>query len=84
GAASGAARPGGIGAAEAAAGRGMGGLGAGTAGRGGMSPGGGLGRGQKGEGDEDTEHSRPTYLVEGDPDEVFGTDMRTAPPVIGE
>ncbi|MEV6829153.1 hypothetical protein [Amycolatopsis sp. NPDC051102] len=78
GAASGAARPGGIGAAEAAAGRGMGGLGAGTAGRGGM------GRGQKGEGDEDTEHSRPTYLVEGDPDEVFGTDLRTAPPVIGE
>jgi hypothetical protein len=86
GAASGAARPGGIGAAEAAAGRGMGGLGAGAGGRGGggMGQGGGLGRGQKGEGDEDTEHSRPTYLVEGDPDEVFGTDMRTAPPVIGE
>ncbi|MEU4254105.1 hypothetical protein AB0F15_42610 [Amycolatopsis sp. NPDC026612] len=85
GAASGAARPGGIGAAEAAAGRGMGGLGAGAGGRGGMGPGGGgMGRGQKGEGDEDTEHSRPTYLVEGDPDEVFGTDLRTAPPVIGE
>ncbi|WIY04193.1 hypothetical protein QRX60_10230 [Amycolatopsis mongoliensis] len=84
GAASGAARPGGIGAAEAAAGRGMGGLGSGgAAGRGGMGAG-GMGRGQKGEGDEDTEHSRPTYLVEGDPDEVFGTDMRTAPPVIGE
>ncbi|MEU8630701.1 hypothetical protein AB0C38_00935 [Amycolatopsis sp. NPDC048633] len=85
GAASGAARPGGIGAAEAAAGRGMGGLGSGggASGRGGMG-GGGMGRGQKGEGDEDTEHSRPTYLVEGDPDEVFGTDMRTAPPVIGE
>src|SRR4051812_10552238 len=86
GAASGAARPGGLGAAGAAAGRGMGGLGAGGAGagRGGMGAGGGMGRGQKGEGDEDTEHSRPTYLVEGDPDEVFGTDMRTAPPVIGE
>ncbi|WP_410562394.1 hypothetical protein [Amycolatopsis sp. cmx-4-61] len=85
GAASGAARPGGIGAAEAAAGRGMGGLGSGAAGRGGVGPGGGgVGRGQKGEGDEDTEHSRPTYLVEGDPDEVFGTDLRTAPPVIGE
>ncbi|MEV4149490.1 hypothetical protein AB0J40_37935 [Amycolatopsis sp. NPDC049691] len=84
GAASGAARPGGIGAAEAAAGRGMGGLGSGSAsGRGGMGAG-GMGRGQKGEGDEDTEHSRPTYLVEGDPDEVFGTDLRTAPPVIGE
>ncbi len=85
GAASGAARPGGIGAAEAAAGRGMGGLGSGgAAGRGGMGAGGAMGRGQKGEGDEDTEHSRPTYLVEGDPDEVFGTDLRTAPPVIGE
>jgi hypothetical protein len=84
GAASGAARPGGIGAAEAAAGRGMGGLGSGAGGRGGMGAGGGMGRGQKGEGDEDTEHSRPTYLVEGDPDEVFGTDLRTAPPVIGE
>ncbi|NBH08856.1 hypothetical protein GTY80_37155, partial [Amycolatopsis sp. SID8362] len=64
-------------------GRGMGGLGSGAAGRGGMGAG-GMGRGQKGEGDEDTEHSRPTYLVEGDPDEVFGTDLRTAPPVIGE
>jgi hypothetical protein len=86
GAASGAARPGGVGAAEAAAGRGMGGLGGGAGGRGGMGMGGGMGgaRGQKGEGDEDTEHQRPTYLVEGDPDEVFGTDMRTAPPVIGE
>lgn len=86
GAASGAARPGGVGAAEAAAGRGMGGLGGGAgAGRGGMGMGGGMGgRGQSAEGDEDTEHQRPTYLVEGDPDEVFGTDMRTAPPVIGE
>ncbi|MEV7043829.1 hypothetical protein [Amycolatopsis sp. NPDC051061] len=85
GSASGAARPGGIGAAEAAAGRGMGGLGSGGAGgRGSGMGGGGMGRGQKGEGDEDTEHSRPTYLVEGDPDEVFGTDLRTAPPVIGE
>ncbi|MGW4832027.1 hypothetical protein ACWEOG_30870 [Amycolatopsis japonica] len=85
GSASGAARPGGIGAAEAAAGRGMGGLGGGAAGRGGPGMGGGMGgRGQQSEGDEDTEHQRPTYLVEGDPDEVFGTDMRTAPPVIGE
>ncbi|EMD30128.1 hypothetical protein [Amycolatopsis azurea] len=85
GSASGAARPGGVGAAEAAAGRGMGGLGGGAAGRGGPGMGGGMGgRGQQSEGDEDTEHQRPTYLVEGDPDEVFGTDMRTAPPVIGE
>ncbi len=86
GSASGAARPGGVGAAEAAAGRGMGGLGAGGAGgRGGAGMGGGMGgRGQQADGDEDTEHQRPTYLVEGDPDEVFGTDLRTAPPVIGE
>ncbi|RSM83360.1 hypothetical protein DL991_02755 [Amycolatopsis sp. WAC 01375] len=85
GSASGAARPGGVGAAESAAGRGMGGLGGGAAGRGGPGMGGGMGgRGQQADGDEDTEHQRPTYLVEGDPDEVFGTDMRTAPPVIGE
>ncbi|MBB5854369.1 hypothetical protein ACFQ05_13745 [Amycolatopsis umgeniensis] len=85
GSASGAARPGGVGAAEAAAGRGMGGLGGGAGGRGGPGMGGGMGgRGQQSDGDEDTEHQRPTYLVEGDPDEVFGTDMRTAPPVIGE
>jgi hypothetical protein len=44
----------------------------------------GGGRGRGGEGEEDQEHQRPTYLVEADPDEVFGTDMRTAPPVIGE
>ena len=44
--------------------------------------GGAHGKGAKGE--EDAEHQRPTYLVEGDPDEVFGTDLRTAPPVIGE
>jgi hypothetical protein len=43
----------------------------------------GMGRGG-GMGGEDEEHQRPTYLVEGDPDEVFGTDERTAPPVIGE
>jgi len=63
----------------------MGGLGGGAAGRGAPGMGGGMGgRGQQSDGDEDTEHQRPTYLVEGDPDEVFGTDMRTAPPVIGE
>lgn len=77
------ARAGGVGAAEAAAGRGIGG-GSGMGGRGsGM---GGMGRpgGGKAEGEEDLEHQRPDYLVEGDPDEFFGTDMRTAPPVIGE
>ncbi|EHR59125.1 hypothetical protein [Saccharomonospora cyanea] len=39
--------------------------------------------GGKGQGSEDSEHQRPTYLVEADPDEVFGTSQRTAPPVIG-
>ncbi|MFD8497422.1 hypothetical protein [Amycolatopsis sp. NPDC059657] len=79
---SGAARPGGVGAAESAAGRGLGGPGA--AGRGGPAGMGGMGRGQGGKGEEDQEHQRPTYLVEGDPDEVFGSNARTAPPVIGE
>jgi hypothetical protein len=76
-----AARPGGVGAAEAAAGRG---IGPGSSGAGGRSSGMGGARGRGSEGEEDQEHQRPTYLVEGDPDEVFGTDMRTAPPVIGE
>lgn len=82
GAASGAARPGmggmpgaapGAAAAAGGAGRGAGGMGA-------M----GAGAGRGGQGGDDAEHQRPTYLVEGDPDEVFGTDERTAPPVIGE
>ncbi|WP_245900694.1 WXG100 family type VII secretion target [Prauserella shujinwangii] len=63
--------PGGAGAAAAAGRGGMGAAGMGGAGRG-------------GQGEEDKEHQRPTFLVEGDPDEVFGTDERTAPPVIGE
>jgi hypothetical protein len=37
--------------------------------------------GQKGQGDG--EHKRASYLVEADPDSIFGTDERTAPPVIG-
>lgn len=40
--------------------------------------------GRRGEGDEDEEHQRPDYLVEADPDAIFGTDQRTSPPVIGE
>ncbi|SFB01783.1 hypothetical protein SAMN05216266_103307 [Amycolatopsis marina] len=86
GPASGAAKPGGVGAAEAAAGRGgAGAMGAGG-GRGAMGGGmgAGMGGGRGGKGGEDEDHQRPTYLVEGDPDEVFGTDQRTAPPVIGE
>jgi hypothetical protein len=58
----------------------MGGLGSSR----GTGMGSGMGPHGKGKGEEDTEHQRPTYLVEGDPDEVFGTDQRTAPPVIGE
>jgi len=38
----------------------------------------------RGQGDEDKEHRRPSYLVEDDPDEIFGNGQRVAPPVIGE
>jgi hypothetical protein len=72
---------GGAGGAFAAEGGAMrGGAGAGGRGAGGMMPMGG----QRGEGEEDGEHQRPSFLVEGDPDAVFGTDQATAPPVIGE
>lgn len=40
--------------------------------------------GRRGEEEEDGEHKRPSFLLEGDPDAVFGTDQMTAPPVIGE
>jgi len=76
---------GGAAAAESAAARGgLGGPGGGGAGgRGGMGGGmGGGGRGQNSE--EDTEHERPSFLVEPDPHDTFGTDEVTAPPVIGE
>jgi hypothetical protein len=39
--------------------------------------------GGRGQGAEDTEHQRPEFLVEADPESVFGTDQTTAPPVIG-
>jgi hypothetical protein len=56
---------------------------AGAAGRGG--PGGAPGgAGARSQNDEDSEHWRPSFLVEPDPDETFGTDEVTAPPVIGE
>ena len=60
--------------------------GAGAAGRGGAGAapmGAGAGAGKGGRGGEDDEHQRPTYLVEADPDDIFGTDQRTAPPVLG-
>ena len=48
----------------------------------GAMPGGGA-PGRRSEGADDTEHERPSYLVERDPQGLFGTDERTAPPVIG-
>jgi hypothetical protein len=54
--------------------------GPGNRGAGGM---GGAPHGRKGEGEEDQEHERPAYLVEGDPEGAFGSDQLTAPPVIG-
>jgi hypothetical protein len=70
----------GPGASAEAAGGGRGAAGArGGAGMAGMPMGAGRGRG-----DEDTEHERPAYLQEADPESLFGTDEVTAPPVIGE
>jgi uncharacterized protein YukE len=63
-------------AAEAAAGRSAGG----RSGQGGPMGAGG----RRGEGEEDDEHQRPDFLIEADPDAIFGTDQRTSPPVIGE
>lgn len=57
------------------------GPGGGPGGRGG--PGGGGAPRGKGEKEEDKEHDRPAYLVEGDPESTFGSDQLTAPPVIG-
>ncbi|WP_157357460.1 hypothetical protein [Amycolatopsis nigrescens] len=71
----GGAGPGGAAAAGAAGGRGAGGM----SGMGGM--GGGAGKGQGG---DDEEHQRASYLTEADPDSVFGSDEKTVPPVIGE
>lgn len=77
--------PGGAAAAgegSAARGGGFGPAGA-AGGRGGM--GGGMGAGgRRGEGEDDAEHERPSFLVEPDPHDTFGTDEVTAPPVIGE
>jgi hypothetical protein len=56
---------------------------AGMGGRGG-GPMGGAPGGRRGEGEEDDEHQRPSYLVEGDPDSAFGNDQMTAPSVIGD
>ncbi|MGQ0837978.1 hypothetical protein [Actinokineospora sp.] len=71
-------------AADHAASGGRGG-GAAGAGRGGAASGGGMGGGGgRGQGGEDSEHQRPAFLVEADPEGIFGTDEITAPPVIGQ
>ncbi|MFC7618328.1 hypothetical protein ACFQV2_38135 [Actinokineospora soli] len=44
----------------------------------------GAGAGARGQGGEDEEHTRASFLVEDDPEALFGTDQATAPPVIGE
>jgi hypothetical protein len=54
----------------------------GAGGRGGAGGGMGTPRG-KGKGEDDDEHERPSYLVEGDPESAFGSDQLTAPSVIG-
>ncbi|SDD01665.1 hypothetical protein SAMN05216174_106248 [Actinokineospora iranica] len=54
--------------------------GGGRGGAGGPMGGGGGG----GQGGEDSERTAPSYLLEADPDALFGTDEITAPPVIGE
>ncbi|SDD18042.1 hypothetical protein [Actinokineospora iranica] len=80
GAATGRGAPSGIGAAGADAAAGRGGT---AAGRGAAGMGtGGMG-GARGQGGEDSEHERPTYLQETDPNDLFGPDELTAPPVIG-
>ncbi|HVV12330.1 hypothetical protein [Amycolatopsis sp.] len=47
-----------------------------TPGMGGMGAGGA-------QGEEDKEHTRASFLIEADPDEAFGANVSTAPPVIG-
>lgn len=72
-------------------GPGLGAVGAGGAGlagaargRGGAGGFGGAMPGSRGKGDDDTEHTRPEFLIEPDPNAVFGTDAPSSAPVIGE
>ncbi|KAA9154941.1 hypothetical protein FPZ12_030925 [Amycolatopsis acidicola] len=44
---------------------------------------GGMGAGGAHGGEEDQEHNRASFLIEADPDEAFGANVATAPPVIG-
>ncbi|MFC4854425.1 hypothetical protein [Actinophytocola glycyrrhizae] len=63
-------------------GAGPGGMTTAPGGRGGAGGMAGAPRG-KGEREDDQEHDRPAYLVEGDPESTFGNDQLTAPAVIG-
>jgi hypothetical protein len=45
---------------------------------------GGMGAGRGGKGGEDREHKRAPFLLESDPESIFGTDEKTIPRVIGE
>ncbi|WP_409186861.1 hypothetical protein F9C11_09715 [Amycolatopsis sp. VS8301801F10] len=50
----------------------------------GMSPMGGMGgAGAHGAGEEDEEHTHASFLIEPDPDDAFGANQATPPPVIG-
>jgi hypothetical protein len=61
-----------------------GGIRGGAAGKPGSPGMGGMGHGAKGGKSEDEEHQRASYLVEADPESIFGgSDERTVPPVIG-
>ncbi|MFI5585154.1 hypothetical protein ACIA5G_08990 [Amycolatopsis sp. NPDC051758] len=61
-----------------------GGIRGGAAGKPGSPGMGGMGQGAKGGKSEDEEHQRASYLLEADPESVFGpSDERTVPPVIG-
>ncbi|RKT57338.1 hypothetical protein [Saccharothrix australiensis] len=68
--------PGGTG-GRGGGGGGRGPVGAGMAGLGGGVPG-------RSRDEDDIEHQTPSYLLEPDPDEVFGAGGTTAPPVIGD
>lgn len=72
-------RGGGPSGAAEAVGRGAGPAGRGAGGGGAFPPMGGSGRGR---GEEDTEHKRPSYLIE--TEDIWGDGRRVAPPVIGE
>ena len=64
-----------------APGSGVAGAGRGRPGAGGF--GGGVPPGSRGD-DEDKEHTRPDWLIEPDPNALFGTDESASAPVIGE